>query len=499
MPRDRPLPLSFAQERMWFLAQLEPDGGSYHLPAALRLTGRLAVPALGRSVAEIVRRHEALRTLFAQVDGELRQVVLAAPAPPGPLPPVVDLGVLPPAVAEREGERLARLEASRPFDLAVRPSIRASLVRLGEESWIALLTLHHIVGDGWSLGVLVDELTALYTAFSQGLASPRPAGSAGHGGSAGLAELPIQYGDFALWQRAWLADEALAAQVAYWKGELSGAPTVLALATDRSRPAVRTLRGAREPVRLGMELAAALRDLGRRVGGTLFMTLLSGFAALLSRTAGQADVLIGTAVANRTRLELERLIGFFVNTLVLRGRLGDGPTFVELLGRMRRASLGAYAHQDLPFEKLVEELEVPRSLSHGPLVQVMLVLQNAPGGSLSLPGLTLSPVELPGSTAKFDLSLSLSEVAGELRGGIEFSTDLFDTVTVRRLAGQLELLLRSAVAAPETRVSDLDLLTAGERAQLLVEWSGATTPYPREATIHALFAEQAALRPDAVA
>ncbi|HEY0781197.1 MAG TPA: condensation domain-containing protein, partial [Thermoanaerobaculia bacterium] len=484
--RTGPLPLSFAQERMWFLAQLEPEGGSYHLPTALRLTGRLSVLALGRSVAEIVCRHEVLRTLFAQVDGELRQVVLP---PVAPALPVVDLRGLSTLDREREGERWARSEASRPFDLAVDPPIRSSLVRLDEESWLALLTLHHIAGDGWSLGVLVEELTTLYTAFSQGLASPLP-------------ELPVQYADFAVWQRQWLSGEVLAAQISYWKEELSGAPTVLQLATDRPRPVVRTLCGAIEPVRFGRELSAALQGLSRREGGTLFMTLLSGFAALLSRTSGQLDVLVGTAVANRTRVETEGLIGFFVNTLVLRGRLAESPTFGELLGRTRHASLGAYAHQDLPFERLVEELEVPRSLSHSPLFQVMFMLQNAPRGELSLPGLMLAPVELARSTAKFDLTLALTEVDGELQGGIEYSTDLFDGATVRRSAGHLEVLLRSAAQAPERRVAELPLLGPAERQQLMLEWNDTqVTPEGPAAPelIHQLFERQAARRPQAPA
>ncbi|HEY0783342.1 MAG TPA: amino acid adenylation domain-containing protein, partial [Thermoanaerobaculia bacterium] len=490
VPRTAPLPLSFAQQRLWFLDQLEPGAAAYNMPVALRLRGDLDVAALRASLTEVVRRHESLRTTFERVDG--RPVQRVWPAQEVSLPEV-DLGGVTAAARELEMDRLPAAEAERPFRLATGPLLRATVLRLtgagdGAGEWGALFTLHHIVSDAWSVEVLVRELGTLYAAFSRDLASPRPAGP----------ELPVQYADFAIWQREWLAGEVLAAQVSYWRDELAGAPTVLALPTDRPRPAVRRLRGASEPARLSAELTGALRALGLREGGTLFMTLLSGFLALLSRLSGQTDVLVGTAVANRTRLETEGLIGFFVNTLVLRGRVAEGPTFGELLGRMRQACLGAYAHQDLPFECLVEELEVPRSLSHGPLFQVMFVLQNAPSGELALPGLTLSFVEQRSTTAKLDLSLSLAEVAGELRGGIEYSTDLFDGMTVRRLVGHLEVLLRGAVAEPERRAAELPLLTAAERHQLALEWDDTAVERGDELVLRR-FEAQAAERPGALA
>ncbi|HEY0783994.1 MAG TPA: amino acid adenylation domain-containing protein, partial [Thermoanaerobaculia bacterium] len=492
VPRDAPLPLSFAQERLWFLDQLEPGGVAYNIPAALRLVGSLDLPALRASLTEVVRRHESLRTKFERVDGSPVQRI--EPAWEVSLPEV-DLRGLASAAREQEMGRLATAEAARPFSLAAGPLLRAAVLRLtggagdGVGEWGALFTLHHIVSDAWSVEVLVRELATLYGAYRTGHPSL-------------LLELPVQYVDFAVWQRQWLSGEILAAQISYWKDELSGAPTVLQLATDRPRPLVRTLYGAREPVRLGRELSAALQGLSRREGGTLFMTLLSGFAALLSRSSGQPDVLVGTAVANRTRLEIEGLIGFFVNTLVLRGRVAESKAFGELVGRTRQSCLGAYAHQDLPFERLVEELEVPRSLSHGPLFQVMFLLQHAPRGELSLPGLTLSPVELAGSTAKFDLTLSLTEVDGELRGGIEYSTDLFDGATVRRMAGHLEVLLRGAVADPARSPADLDLLSEGERHQLQVEWGDRAPEWTATApsvTLQERFAAVAAAHPEAIA
>ncbi|HEY0782733.1 MAG TPA: condensation domain-containing protein, partial [Thermoanaerobaculia bacterium] len=483
--RTGPLPLSFAQERLWFLEQLEPGSGSYHLPSALRLTGRLDVAALGRSLSEIVRRHEALRTVFRKEGGAARQEVLA----PSPLPlplPVVDLSAVPEPGRAAEAQRLASLDAQRPFDLSHGPLLRSSLLRLGGESWIALLNVHHIASDGWSQGVLIGELVALYAAFVAGHPSQ-------------LAELPIQYADFALWQRQWLTGEVLASQIRYWREELSGAPPVLLLPTDRPRPAVQTFRGRSFGFVLAAELAEGLRETSRRSGATLFMTLLAGFEALLSRLSGQSDVLVGTAVANRTRLETEDLIGFFVNTLVLRGRLRENPTWSAHLAQVRRSALGAYAHQDLPFERLVEELSVPRSLAHSPLFQAMLLLQNTPDGALALPGLELAPVEVASATAKFDLTLSLSEDGEEIQGTAEFSTDLFDETTVQRFLGAFETLLAGAVGEPEAPISDLPLLSAAERQQLLSEWSGAEVPYPRTATLHELFAEQAALRPGLVA
>ncbi|HEY0781245.1 MAG TPA: condensation domain-containing protein, partial [Thermoanaerobaculia bacterium] len=491
--------LSFAEERLWFLDQLEPDSASYNLPTALRLTGRLHVPALAASLREIVRRHEALRTAFPKVAGAPRRVVQAAELPL----PVVDLGALPAAPRDEEALRLASADTQRPFDLALGPLLRATLVRLAPDGWLALFCLHHIVGDGWSLGVLTTELAALYAAFVEGRPSLRPAGSAGNGGSSGLAELPLQVRDVAIWQRRFLRGEVLAEQVDYWRRELAGAPAVLDLPADRPRPAVQSPRGASFGFTLPAALATALRALGTASGATLFMTLLASFHALLSRLSGQDDVLVGTPVANRTHREMEGLIGFFVNTLVLRGRLESRPSFAELLVATRHGALGAYAHQDLPFERLVDELAVPRSLAHSPLFQVVLALQSAPGGELALPGLTLAAIDVPNTTAKFDLTVSLAEAGDALAGTLEHGTDLYDRTTMQRLLGQWETLLAGAVAAPAMPVSALPLLAAWERQQVVVEWGewgeGAGADGSAEVPVHELVVRRARRAPDALA
>ncbi|HYG62910.1 MAG TPA: amino acid adenylation domain-containing protein, partial [Thermoanaerobaculia bacterium] len=480
-------PLSFAQERLWFLDRLEPGSAAYNLATALRLSGDLDVPALAASLAEIARRHAALRTTFAEVAGEPRQII----APPSDLPlPLVDLAALPGAEREAEATRLVHEDAVRPFDLARGPLVRALLLRFESREHGLILDTHHIVSDGWSQGVLVRESASLYEAFLHRRPSPLP-------------ELGIQYADFAVWQRRWLTGEVLEAQLAYWRETLESAPALLELPLDRPRPPVQTFRGAVEPVALTEELTAALRELGRREGVTLFMTLLAGFQALLHRLSGQDDVLVGSPVANRNRSETEGLIGFFVNTLVLRARFGssqpEGLDVRTLLATARAAALEAYAHQDLPFERLVEELRIERSLAHGPLFQVMLALQNAPVGRLELPGLLLAPMGTGGGTAKFYLTLSLGESEGPLAGSLEYNTDLFDGSTVRRLGEQLEVLLAAAVADPDRRVRELPLLTTAQRSQLLVEWNDTARVRPLSPLVHERVAAWAELRPNAEA
>ncbi|HEX2094370.1 MAG TPA: amino acid adenylation domain-containing protein, partial [Longimicrobiaceae bacterium] len=481
--RDRPLPLSFAQQRLWFIDRLQPGSAAYNIPAALRLTGWLDVAALERSLTEVVRRHEALRTVFAADGEEPVQVVRdAAPA----VVPVAELRHLTREAREAELRHLAVEEALRPFDLAAGPLLRTTLVRLGEEEWALLFTLHHIVSDGWSMGVLVREISELYAARTEGR---EPA----------LPELPVQYADYAAWQRAWLSGGVLEAQLAYWRERLGGAPPLLELPTDRSRPLVQGDRAASLPFRLDADASRALRALARREGATLFMTLLAGWQLLLGRYAGVEDVSVGTPIAGRTRLETEGLIGFFVNTLVLRSDLSGDPSFGGLLARVREATLGAYAHQDLPFEKLVEELAPERSLAHAPLFQVLFSLQGATEeDTLRLGALHSEPLAVAAPPAKFDLDLALTDGGDQLRGELSFRTDLFDAATTERMLAHFGALLEGVAVDPERPLSRVPMLGAAERAQVLEAWNATAASYPR-LPVHRLFRLQAQRTPDAVA
>jgi amino acid adenylation domain-containing protein len=483
VPRLGALPLSFAQQRLWFLDQMEPGNPAYNLPTAFRLAGGLDPAALAGAIREVVRRHEALRTRFEVVAGEPSQAI--APALPVELP-LIDLGGLDAAVRDPEARRLAAAEGARPFDLARGPLLRALLLRLGAEEHLVLAAMHHIVSDGWSMGVFIREVAVLYAAARGGRPSPLP-------------ELPVQYADFAAWQRRHLSGEGLERQLAYWRGRLAGAPAVLELPTDRPRPAVRRHLGEQRPWRSSPGLLAGLEAVARQGGATLYMVLLAAFQTLLQRLGGGDDCLVGSPIANRNRAEIEGLIGFFVNTLVLRGDLAGNPTFLELLGRTREAALGAYAHQDLPFEKLVEELRPERSLSHAPLFQVVLTLQNAPVEALELPGLTLTPLAAGTGTAKFDLTLSLGTGPAGLGGSWEYDRDLFDPATVVRIAERFAILLAGVAADPAARLSELPLLSDLERHQAIVEWNDAASAFPRGRTLGELFAEQAARTPDATA
>ncbi|HEY2739537.1 MAG TPA: condensation domain-containing protein, partial [Thermoanaerobaculia bacterium] len=476
-PRKGPLPLSFAQQRLWLIDQLEPGSPLYNMPVALRIEGPLDPRALALCLGEIVRRHEALRTVFAVQQGEPVQVI--QPAALFPLP-VVDLSGLPGL-----SEALLREESLRPFDLRSGLMLRGMLLRLAGAEHVLALTLHHIASDGWSMGLLVREVAALYA-----------------GRPSSLPELPVQYADFAVWQRSWMQGEVLEQEVAFWRRQLAGLPPLLELPTDRPRPAVQSFRGASRPVRLPAGLTRQAEALGRREGATLFMVLLAGFQALLARTSGQQDLAVGSPVAGRNRVEIEGLIGFFVNTLVLRGDLGGAPTFRELLGRTRETALAAWMHQDVPFEKLVEELAPERSLAHAPLVQVMLVFQNAPMASLDVRDLRLHPLETAGTTARFDLLVSLTEDGGGLNGIAELSTDLFDAATIDRLTGHFARLLAAALETPERRTAELPLLSKAERGQILIEWNdtgSAAAPTPGTAGVQELFAAQSRRTPDAVA
>jgi amino acid adenylation domain-containing protein len=476
------LPLSFAQERLWFLDRLEPGSTAYNLSAARRLGGALDEAALERSLGEIVRRHEALRTVFAEVDGSPVQVV----APFGGFAlPVEELSGLSEADCEAAVRRRAREEARRVFDLSAGPLFRAALLRLGSEDHVLLLSMHHIVSDGWSMEVLFRELSVLYEAYREGEESPLP-------------ELGVQYADHAAWQREHLRGEVLDRQLSYWRERLADAPALLELPTDHPRPVVQTFRGAHERIELPLDLLERLQALGRSEGATLYMTLLGAFQVLLGRYAGSDDVVVGSPIAGRTRGEVEELVGFFVNTLVLRTDLGGDPSFREVLGRVREATLGAYEHQDVPFEKLVAELQPERSLSHSPLFQVMFTLQNDGGGGGALAGLEVSGVGAAMEIAKFDLSLTLSTTTQGLRGGVSYSTDLFERGTIVRMLSHLERVLEQVALRADVRLSELELLAAEEREQVLEAWNHTERGYSASPA-HALFAGWARRAPEAIA
>jgi amino acid adenylation domain-containing protein len=474
------LPLSFAQERLWFLDRLEPGRATYNVVRELRLRGPLYVPALDAALAEAVHRHEPLRTRFEAVDGEPVQIVLPFAAVPLPL---ADLSALPEPERHAETMRLAALEGQRPFDLRRGPMLRAALLRLTAEEHVLLLGVHHIAFDGWSLDVLRRELGALYTAFAAGKPSP-------------LAPLPVRYADYAVWQRQWLQGEVLESQLAWWRERLAGSPPALELPFDRPRPEAQSLRGAVERAGLPRGLFEG------RGGATPFMTLLAGVQAFLHRITGQDGFLVGTPVANRDRAEIQGLIGFFVNTLVLRADLSGDPTFPELLARVRETALSAYAHQDLPFERLVQELAPGRDLARTPLFQVVFSWQPPRAGSAELaPGLGLEIADIDSGTSKFDLSLFVGESREGAGVAVEYAADLFDRVTIRRLVGNLARLLEGITAEGGDRVpvSALPLMGEEERAQVIRQWNDTATDYPRSATIHGLFEEQARRYPRSVA
>jgi len=480
--RGDPLPLSFAQQRLWFGAQIEGAGRAYHIPINVRLRGDLDKRALKLALDRLVARHEALRAAFTVVEGEPVQRVAGA-----------DVGfVLQEHDIEGERdpegalERLAIEESEIPFDLEAGPLARARLIRLADRDHVLLITLHHIIFDGWSTGVFNRELSALYAAIREGRPDPLP-------------KLAIQYADYAIWQRRWLSGSTLEGHGDYWRRALAGAPTVLDLPTDRPRPARQDHAGSTVALEFDERLVVALKALALRRGATLFMTLLAGWAALLSRLSGQEDVVIGAAVANRGRVEIEPLIGFFVNSLALRVDLSGDPSVGELLDRVKACALEAQAHQDLPFERVVEIVGPPRSLAYEPIFQTMFAWQNHDEGALDLPGLTTTLLAPPCLHAKYDLTLSLTEVGGRVVGELEYAAALFDRETIERHAGYLGRLL-TAMAADETRVIDrLPLLDEAERQRVLVAWNATEADYPRDTCVHELFEAQAARTPEAIA
>ncbi|HVH12947.1 MAG TPA: condensation domain-containing protein, partial [Longimicrobium sp.] len=478
------LPPSFAQQRLWFLEQMGSLGSTYHIPVRLRLRGALDRDALVRALDRIVARHEALRTTFPTLDGEPIQHVTPAEERGFHL---LEHDLQTSADADAELLRLMRDEAGAPFDLARGPLIRGRLVRMAADDHVLLMTMHHIVSDGWSAGVLHRELGALYTAFARGEGDPLP-------------PLAMQYADYAAWHRRAVEGDVLEAQAAYWTQTLAGAPELIELPADRPRPPRQDFAGAVLDVALDEGLSDALRTLSQRHGTTLFMTLLAGWAAVLARLSGQDDVVIGTPSANRGRAELEELIGFFVNTLQVRVDLSDGSNVGELLEQVRTRSLEAQRNQDIPFEQVVERLSPTRSLAYSPLFQVMFAWQNAPGGALKLPGLTVADVtEADADTAKFDLSLALWEQDGRIVGVVEYATALFKPATVQRFVGYLHRVLAGMAADDAMRMDAIPMLPPAERRLVLDEWSAADAVDAEASCIHALFEAQAARTPGAIA
>ncbi len=478
-------PASFAQQRLWFLSQLEPDSASYNTALAVHLRGPLNRDATAQSLNEIVRRHEVLRTTFDEMEGELVQVI--AEDRPMDLP-VTDFSLEPPSERQALAAEAARAEAHRPFDLRADPLMRVRLLKLGPLEHILILTLHHIVCDGWSSQILAREFVALYEAFDAGAGVPSP-----------LPSLPIQYADYAVWQREWLKGSVIEERLAYWKEKLGGKLPVLDLPTDRPRPAVQSDRGARFPFSVSRALTDRLQSLSRRHGTTLFMTLTAAFQVFLMRYSGMEDFCIGTPVANRPKRETEPLIGFFANTLVLRADLSGNPPFADLLARAQETILGAQAHQDLPFEQLVDALQPVRALSHTPLFQVMFALQTSLAQTLAMTSLEVSAMELDAGGAKFDLSLDMTEDKAGLECAFEYNEDLFDRDTVVRMATHLRQLLESIVSHPQARLSELAMLTAAERRKILIDWNDTSVPGAADGQVARLFEEQAARSPEAVA
>ena len=477
------LPLSFAQQRLWFLSQLQQDTAGYNVAGGVRMEGPLSVVALERALNEVVLRHESLRTTIRQIESEPVQIITN--------PQVFqlsqfDLRKVPEAQREAEAQLLLTNEARKPFNVEGGPLFRATLLLLSSEEHILLLTMHHVISDGWSIGILVRELIELYEAF----AASRPSM---------LPDLPVQYVDFAVWHREWLQGDVLDKSVSYWKERLAGVPSLLELPTDRPRPPSQSFSGTRHPIVIPQELTESLRELGEQQNATLFMILLAAFKVFLFRHARQEDIVVGVPIAGRNKPELENVIGLFINMLAVRTDLSGNPSFRELLVRVREAALGAYDHQDLPFEKLVEVMQPERDTSYSPLFQVMFHLGNLEIPSFNLPGLTLTPLDADTGTSKFDLTLDLTESSTGLKGYFDYSTDLFDHVTIQRLSERFQILLQGVVADPETPISSLPLLSPAEEHQLVVGLNETAEAFPHALCLHQFFEDQVKQTPEATA
>ncbi|NEO46359.1 MAG: amino acid adenylation domain-containing protein [Moorea sp. SIO4A3] len=483
VPRNQNLPLSFAQQRLWFLDQLEPNSPFYNILRAVRLNGDLNIQVLQQALDAIVAHHEVLRTNYISENGNPIQVIAA---PQSVELQIIDLQQYGETQGEIQLQKRLQQESQRPFNLTSDIMLRGCLLQLAPQEYVLLLVMHHIASDGSSTNILWEQLTQLYKAFLDGKPNPLP-------------KLPIQYADHVVWQRQWLSDKVLDKQLNYWKQQLAGANPVLELPIDHPRPAVQTYRGASESLILPQSLSDGLKQLCRQQGVTLYMTLLAAFQTLLYRYSRQEDIIVGSPIAGRNRTEVEQLIGFFVNTLVLRTQFQESLSFTDVLKRVRQTAIEAYAHQDVPFEQLVQELQPQRSLSYSPLFQVMFALRNDVMGTPDFPGLTCSRLEMKSVAAKFDFFLSMKETQEGLIGYWEYNSDLFDRATIRRWISHFQVLLEGIVANPQQPVYQLPLLTESERHQLLVEWNDTATDYPQYKCIHQLFEEQVELTPDAVA
>jgi amino acid adenylation domain-containing protein len=490
VPRDREMPLSFAEQRLWFLHQLEPDNPVYNIAGDMWFLGQVDVDALSRTYNEMARRHETFRTTFVEVDGAPRKVI--APSRNVDMP-LIDLSHLGEAEARAEAERIATEEVRRPFDFVHGPLIRMTLVRVKSDTHLMIATKHHIVSDGWSVGGFLYEMARIYEAFSSGKPSPLP-------------DLEVQHSDYAYWQRNWLQGEVLEAHVRFWREQLDGAPELLDLPSDRPRPAVQTYRGDWKIFSLPMELTRAIRAFSRQEEVTLFMTLLAAFEVLLRRYSGQEDIVVGSPMSNRNRMETEPILGVIFNTLVLRVSLAGDPTFRELVRRVREVALNAYAHQDLPFEQLVEALQPQRSLSHAPIFQVMFVLQNSPMPEFTLPNVTLKKLDFHPGTSKYDLTWTIDEKdpfvlekEQPLGGSVEYSTDMYDRTTIERMIDQYRTVLEAAMANPDVRLSQIPVMPAAERRLLEREWNATECKYEDDRRLTDLFRAQLERTPDAVA
>ena len=477
-----PPELSFSQQRLWFLQQLESSNSFYNEHGAIKLIGHLDIAALERSINQIVQRHEALRTTFEMAGDKPVQIIASNLTL---TLPIADLRELAEAERQTEIQRLSIEQSQSPFDLVRGPLLRWMLLQISDREYVLLFSMHHIITDGWSLGIMIRELSAFYQEFTTG----RPAS---------LPELPIQYADFAVWQRQELPGK-LESQLSYWKQQLNDAPPLLQLPTDRSRPPVQRYRGAKLSFELPKNLTQAMGAIAQKNEATLFMTLLAAFKILLYRYSGQEDIIVGSPIANRNRAEIEGLIGCFINTLVLRTDCSGNPTFAELLYRVRKMMIGAYTNQDIPLEKLVEELQVERDTKYNPMFQVSFNLQNTPTVKFELPELTITPFETATTKALFDLRLDMTETDFGLEGFWEYNTDLFESSTIERMSRHFQTLLEAIAANPQQRVWELPLLRKAERHQLLVEWNDTQIDYARDKCIHQIFEAQVAKTPDAIA